>query len=80
MVELETAAFNRKPDLANFFYDCDGCDYTLRFDWYDQVRDCPKCGRSNSLSPANQAFLRKEKEEIRRWLRSLSEQIEEEKV
>ncbi len=65
MIELDSTAA-RKRDLVNFFYDCHGCDYTLRFDFYDQVRVCPQCGRENSLSPAYQDFLRREKVDIQR--------------
>jgi predicted amidophosphoribosyltransferase len=60
LIDLDSTAA-RKPDLHNFFVCCDVCEYDLRFDFYDQIRICPRCGTEASLSPAYQNFLRKEK-------------------
>jgi rubrerythrin len=51
--------------LGNFFYDCEGCGYTLRFDDTAQVRVCPTCGRTVQLSPSYQKFLIEERARIK---------------
>jgi hypothetical protein len=75
MIELDESTLPRKPDLANFFVECDGCGYDLRFDYLDQSRSCPKCDKITSLSPAFQAFLRKEKADALQWVRVIREQM-----
>lgn len=51
--------------LGNFFYDCDGCDYTVRFEDTTQVLTCPRCGRVVQLSPQYQKFLVEERSRIK---------------
>ena len=73
MTELNESTPQRKPDLVNFFVECNGCGYDLRFDYLDQTRICPQCGKTISLSKEYKDFLRQEKEETRRWLAGLRE-------
>ncbi len=81
MLWLEIAAPIRKPIVfGNFFYDCDACDYTLRFVRSDEVRVCPRCGRVNELSRAYQEFLEKERADNVRWLQAIREQIEKDEA
>lgn len=42
--------------LRNFFHQC-RCGYDLRFDYLDQVRVCPECGRRTELSDATKKYL-----------------------
>jgi len=43
--------------LGNFFYDCENCGETLRFDDTAQVRTCPICKSTMQLSPGYQQYL-----------------------
>ncbi len=75
MIELDASSTQRQPELANFFVSCDGCEYDLRFDYFDQIRTCPQCGKIVRLSKEYQEFLRKEKLEILQWLNLVKETI-----
>ena len=77
MIEYDSSS-PRRPDLANFFWDCGKCGYVHRFDYYDQVIIC-RCGRINRLPIAFQTRLRKEREEMRALIASNIEQSDGEK-
>ena len=75
MINLDVPAQQRKPELANFFVECEGCEYDLRFDYLDQIRPCPQCGKTISLSKEYQEFLRREKQETLQWVKTVRESI-----
>jgi hypothetical protein len=50
--------------IRNFFKTC-LCGYDLRFDFLEQHRTCPGCGRENHLSPGTQAYLRNDLAKIK---------------
>lgn len=60
--------------LGNFYYDCEGCTYTLHITDTAQVQQCPQCGREVRLSPAYQQFLIDERARIQ--ARSHAEQLQ----
>lgn len=45
--------------LRNFFKECQ-CGRDLRFDYLDQVRVCPDCGRQVHLSEATKRYLQRD--------------------
>jgi hypothetical protein len=75
MITLDVPAQHRKPELANFFAACEGCEYDLRFDYLDQIRVCPQCGKTVSLSRDYRAFLRREQQQTLQWVKTVRESI-----